>query len=56
MFLLVSTGDAVSSVSAEDAGSGVSGLGALVDLCARFRGSSNPDTLISLSVRSISPL
>ena len=34
VFRLISTGDAVSSVSAGEAGSGVSGLGALADLSA----------------------
>ena len=55
VFLLVFTGDAVSSVAAGEAGSGVSGLGALVDLSACSRASPSPDTLRSLSVRSTSP-
>ena len=55
MFLLVFTGDAVSSVAAGEAGSGVSGLGALVDLSACSRASPSPDTLRSLSVRLITP-
>ena len=56
MFLLVFTGDAVSTVAAGKAGSGVSGLGALLDLSACSRASPSPDTLRTLSVRSISPL
>ena len=55
VFLLVFTGDAVSSVAAGEAGSGVSGLGALVDLSACSRASPSSDTLRSWSVRSISP-
>ena len=55
VFLLVITGDAVSSVAASEAGSGVSGLGALVDLSACSRASPNPDMLRSLSVRLITP-
>ena len=55
MLLLVFTGDAVSSVVAGEARSVVSGLGALVDISACSRASPNPDTLRSLSVRSISP-
>ena len=52
IFLLVFTGDVISSVAA--AGSGLSGLGALVDLSACSRASPRPDTLRSLLVRSIS--
>ena len=55
IFLLVFTDNAVSSVAAGEAGSGVSGLGALVDLSAGSRASPSPDTLRLLSVRSISP-
>ena len=55
MFLLVFTGDAVSSLAASEAGLGVSGLGALVDLSACSSASPSPDTLRMLSVRSIAP-
>ena len=55
VFVLVFIGDAVSSVAAGEGGSGVSGLGVLVDLSACSRASPSPDTLRSLSVRSISP-
>ena len=55
MFLLVFTGDVVSSVTVGEGGSGVSGLGALVDLSACSRASPSPDTLRSSSVRSTSP-
>ena len=54
VFLLLFTGDAVSSVATSEAGSGVSGLGALVELSACSRASPSPDRLRSLSVRSIS--
>ena len=56
VFLLVWAGDAVSSDPAGDGGSGVSGLGALVGFCIWSSMSPKSDTLISLSVRSISPL
>ena len=55
VFLLVWAGDAVSSDSAGDSGSGVSGLGALAGPCVWSSASPKSDTLISLSVRSISP-
>ena len=44
----------MSSVPAGDGGSGVSGLGALAGSCVRSSASPRSDTLISLSVRSIS--
>ena len=55
MFLLVWAGEAVSSEPARDGGSGVSGLGALAGSCVWSSASPRSDTLISLSVRSISP-
>ena len=55
VFLLVWAGEAVSSDPAGDGGSGVSGLGALTGSCVWSRASPKSDTLISLSVRSISP-
>ena len=55
MFLLVWAGEALSSEPAGDGGSGVSGLGALAGSCVWSSASPSSDTLISLSVRSISP-
>ena len=55
VFLLVWAGEAVSSDPAGDGGSGVSGLGGLAGSCVWSRASPRSDTLISLSVRSISP-
>ena len=55
MFLLVWAGEAVSSDPAGDGGSGVSGLGALAGSCVWSSASPRSDTLILLSVRSISP-
>ena len=55
VFLLVWAGDAVSSDPAGDGGSGVSGLVALAGSCVWSSASPRSDTLISLSVRSISP-
>ena len=55
MFLLVWAGEAVSSDPAGDSGSGISGLGALAGSCVWSSASPRSDTLISLSVRSISP-
>ena len=54
VFLLVWAGDAVSSDPAGDGGSGVSGLGALAGSCVWSSASPRSDTLISLSVRSMS--
>ena len=45
----------MSSDPAGDSGSGVSGLGALAGSCVWSSVSPKSDTLISLSVRSISP-
>ena len=45
----------MSSDPAGDGGSGVSWLGALAGSCVSLSASSRSDTLISLSVRSISP-
>ena len=53
--LLVWAGEAVSSDPAGNGGSGVSGLGALAGSCVWLSASPKSDTLISLSVRSISP-
>ena len=47
--------EAVSSELAGDSGSGESGPGAPPGSCVWSRGSPRSDTLISLSVRSISP-
>ena len=55
VFLLVWAGDAVSSDPAGDGSSAVSGLGALAGSCVWSIASPRSDTLISLSVRSISP-
>ena len=55
VFLLVWAREAVSSDPAGDGGSGVSGLGALAGSCVWSSASPKSDTLISLSVRSISP-
>ena len=54
MFHLVWAGEAVSSDSAGDGGSAVSGQGALADPWVWSSGSPKSDTLISLFVRSIS--
>ena len=54
VFVLVWAGDAVSSDPAGDSSSGVSGLGALTGSCVWSSASPKSDTLISLSVRSIS--
>ena len=45
----------MSSEPARDGGSGVSGLGAFAGSCVWSSASFRSDTLISLSVRSISP-
>ena len=44
----------MSSEPARDGGSGVSGLGALIGSCVWSSASQRSDTLISLSVRSMS--
>ena len=54
VFLPVWAGDAVSSDPSGDGGSGVSGLGALAGSCVWSSASPKSDTMISLSVRSIS--
>ena len=54
VFLLVWAGHAVSSDPAGDGGSGVSGLGALAGSCVWSSASPRSDTVMSLSVRSIS--
>jgi len=56
VFLLVATGDTVSSVLVGAGGSGVSGLDALDSFSVCLRGSPSSATLISLSIRSMSPL
>ena len=55
VFLLVWAGETVSSDPAGDGGSGVSRLGTLAGSCVWSSASPKSDTLISLSVRSISP-
>ena len=55
VFLLVWAGDAVSSDPARDGGSVVSGVVALAGSCVWSTVSPKSDTLISVSVRSISP-
>ena len=55
MFLVVWAGEVVSSEPAGDGGSGDSGLGAPAGSCVWSSASPRSDTLISLSVRSISP-
>ena len=55
VFLLVWAGDGVSSDPAGDSGSCVSALGALAGSCVWSSASPKYYTLISLSVRSISP-
>ena len=55
VFLLVWAGENASSDPAGDGGSNVSGLGALVGSCDWSSVSPKCKTLISLSVRSISP-
>ena len=54
VFLLVWAEEALSSHPAGNGGSGVSGLGALAGSCVWSSASPKSDTLISLSVRSIS--
>ena len=55
VFLLVWAGEAVSSDPAGDSGSGVSRLGAFAGSCVWSSASLKSDTLMSLTVRSISP-
>ena len=55
VFLLVLLGYSVSSDTAGDVGSGVVGLAGLVSPKVRSMAFPNSDTVMSLSVRSISP-